>query len=245
MFEGSQKASHETGHMVDEGLRAHMGKVYNLMSLGTAISFVSALAFGKVDSLNSIIYRASEDSVTMTGFGWIMMFAPLVLIFGMFGMVRYAPAAAVTAFYYFFTAVLGVSLSSIFMTYTDGSILQVFLLTSGAFAGLSLWGYTTKKDISGWGSFLFMGLFALIGASILNIFLGSSAMDFALAVAGVLIFAGLTAYDTQKIKTDYLQNAGHMDKEALHKSAILAALDLYLDFINLLLELLRFFGQKK
>jgi FtsH-binding integral membrane protein len=140
---------------------------------------------------------------------------------------------------------MGLSISWIFAVFTGISITQTFLITSISFAGLSLWGYTTKKDISGWGSFLIMGLIGLIIASIVNIFLASPAIHFAISAIGVLIFAALTAYDTQKIKTDYLQHAHSMDSEWLGKSAIMGALKLYLDFINLFMFLLQFLGNRE
>jgi FtsH-binding integral membrane protein len=140
---------------------------------------------------------------------------------------------------------MGLSLSSIFLVYTTYSITQIFLITAIAFAGLSLWGYTTKKDISGWGSFLIMGLIGLIVASIINIFLGSPAIMFAVSIIGLLIFAGLTAYDTQRIKTEYVAHAQHMDQEWLDKSGIMGALSLYLNFINIFMFLLQFLGNRE
>jgi FtsH-binding integral membrane protein len=140
---------------------------------------------------------------------------------------------------------MGLSLSWIFVAFTGFSIAQVFLVTSIAFAGLSLWGYTTKKDISGWGSFLIMGVIGLIVASIINIFLGSPAIMFAISILGVMIFAGLTAYDTQDIKNEYLAHAQHGDSEWLGKSAIMGALRLYLDFINMFMFLLQLLGNRE
>ena len=140
---------------------------------------------------------------------------------------------------------MGLSLSYIFAVYTGVSLASTFLVTSISFAGLSLWGYTTKRDISGWGSFLMMGVIGLVVAMIVNIFLQSPAIYFAVSAIGVLIFAGLTAYDTQKIKNDYLQHAHSMDSEWLAKSAIMGALNLYLDFINLFMFLLSFLGNRE
>ena len=140
---------------------------------------------------------------------------------------------------------MGLSLSWIFVAFTGFSIAQVFLVTAIAFAGLSLWGYTTKKDISGWGSFLIMGVIGILVASIINIFLGSPAIYFAISILGVLIFAGLTAYDTQKIKNTYLQHAAHGDSEWLGKAAIMGALNLYLDFINMFMFLLQLLGNRE
>ena len=160
-------------------------------------------------------------------------------------MINKLSAAGAQLFFYAFAAVMGLSISWIFAVFTGFSIAQTFLITSISFAGLSLWGYTTKKDISGWGAFLIMGVIGLILAMIVNIFLGSPALMFAISALGVLIFAGLTAYDTQKIKTDYIAHAHAMDSEWLAKSAIMGALNLYLDFINLFMFLLQFLGNRE
>ncbi|MFT7135685.1 MAG: FtsH-binding integral membrane protein [Akkermansiaceae bacterium] len=154
-------------------------------------------------------------------------------------------AATAQTLFYAFAAVMGISISSIFLVFTGYSIIQIFLITSIAFAGLSLWGYTTKKDISGWGSFLIMGVIGLIVASVVNIFLGSPALVFAISAIGVLIFAGLTAYDTQNIKATYLAHAQHGDQEWLAKSGIMGALSLYLNFINMFMMLLQLFGNRE
>ena len=177
---------------------------------------------------------------------WVIMLAPLAFIFfGWAALMRRGSAATVQLGFFAFANAIGLSLSSIFLVFTDYSIAQVFLITAIAFAGLSLWGYTTKKDISGWGSFLIMGVIGLIVASIVNIFLGSPALHFAISAIGVLIFAGLTAYDTQRLKTDYIAHAHAMDGEWLAKSAIMGALNLYLDFINLFMFLLQFLGNRE
>ncbi|KZZ68037.1 Bax inhibitor-1/YccA family protein, partial [Sulfitobacter sp. HI0129] len=176
---------------------------------------------------------------------WVVMFAPLAFVFGFGAMINKMSAATAQLVFYTFAAVMGISISSIFLVFTGYSIAQVFLITAIAFAGLSLWGYTTKKDISGWGSFLIMGVIGLIVASIVNIFLASSALMFAISALGVLIFAGLTAYDTQKIKTEYLAHAHHGDSEWLGKAAIMGALSLYLDFINMFMMLLQLFGNRE
>jgi hypothetical protein len=160
-------------------------------------------------------------------------------------MINKMSATTAQTVFYAFAAVMGISISSIFLVFTGYSIAQVFLITAIAFAGLSLYGYTTKKDISGWGSFLIMGVIGLIVASIVNIFLASSALMFAISAIGVLIFAGLTAYDTQKIKTEYLAHAHHGDTEWLGKAAIMGALSLYLDFINMFMMLLSLFGNRE
>jgi len=236
---------------MDEGLRAHMNKVYGTMSIGMLITFAAAwgisglaMSDGQLTSFGAAIYT--------TPLKWVIMLAPLAFVFFGFGaaMKRFSAAGVQTTFYVF-AALMGLSLSSIFLIYTGFSIIQVFLITSIAFAGLSIWGYTTKKDISGWGSFLIMGVIGLIAASLLNIgvamFTGApiAGMSLAISILGVLIFAGLTAYDTQKIKTTYLQMAATGDQEWLGKAAIMGALNLYLDFINMFMFLLQLIGNRE
>lgn len=228
---------------IDEGLRAHMNKVYGTMSIGMLLTFAVAWAVGTSPQLLAVF----RDPATLQPniLGWIVMFAPLIMVFAFGAMINKLSAAAAQLFFFAFAAVMGLSLSWIFVAFTGFSIAQVFLVTSIAFAGLSLWGYTTKKDISGWGSFLIMGVIGLVVASIVNIFLASSALMFAISAIGVLIFAGLTAYDTQKIKTEYLAHAHHGDTEWLGKAAIMGALSLYLDFINMFMMLLSLFGNRE
>lgn len=228
---------------IDEGLRAHMNRVYGTMSVGLLVTAGVAWAVGSSPALLSIL----RDPVTLSPniLGWIVMFLPLVMVFAFGAAINRLSAAGAQLFFYVYAGAMGLSLSWIFAVFTGISIAQTFLVTAIAFAGLSLWGYTTKKDISGWGAFLIMGLIGLIVASIVNIFLGSPALHFAVSVIGVLIFAGLTAYDTQKIKVDYIQHAHAMDGEWLAKSAIMGALSLYLDFVNLFMFLLQFMGSRE
>ncbi|MCW1950628.1 MAG: Bax inhibitor-1/YccA family protein [Octadecabacter sp.] len=228
---------------IDAGLRAHMNKVYGTMSIGMLITFAVAWAVGSSPELLGIF----RDPMTLRPniLGWIIMFAPLAMIFGFGAIINRFSAAAAQTFFYVFAAVMGLSLSWIFVAFTGFSIAQVFLVTSIAFAGLSLWGYTTKKDISAWGSFLIMGVIGLIVAMIINMFLQSPMMMYAISMIGVLIFAGLTAYDTQKIKTEYLAHAHHGDTEWLGKAAIMGALNLYLDFINMFMFLLQLLGNRE
>ncbi|KEJ96352.1 Bax inhibitor-1/YccA family protein [Pseudosulfitobacter pseudonitzschiae] len=228
---------------IDAGLRAHMNKVYGTMSVGMLLTFLVAWAVGSNPDLLGIF----RDPATLQPniLGWIVMFAPLGMVFAFGAAINRLSAAGAQLFFYAFAAVMGLSLSWIFVAFTGMSIAQVFLITSIAFAGLSLWGYTTKKDISGWGSFLIMGVIGILVASIVNIFLQSPAIMFAVSILGVLIFAGLTAYDTQKIKNDYIQHAAQMDSEWLGKAAIMGALNLYLDFINMFMFLLQLFGNRE
>ena len=239
---------------IDAGLRAHMNKVYSTMSVGMVITAAASWALaGLAISTTPSAYQISADTY-LTGFGvalydsplkWVVMFLPLVMVFTMSAMINRMSAAVAQLFFYAFALAMGASLSSIFLVYTDYSIVQVFLITSVAFAGLSLYGYTTKKDISGWGSFLIMGVIGILVASIVNLWLQSPGMMFAISILGVLIFAGLTAYDTQKIKTTYLAHANGGDSEWLGKAAIMGALNLYLDFINMFLFMLQLFGNRE
>ncbi|MSU89695.1 BAX inhibitor (BI)-1/YccA family protein [Rhodobacteraceae bacterium 2CG4] len=241
---------------IDQGLRAHMNKVYGTMSVGMLITALAAWAISglAVTTDPSLAVAQIGADKYLNSFGaaiytsplrWVIMFAPLAFVFGLSAGINRLSEAAAQLTFYAFAAVMGLSLSSIFLVFTGYSIVQTFLITAIAFAGLSLYGYTTKKDISGWGSFLIMGLIGLIVAMVVNIFLASPAVQFAISAIGVLIFAGLTAYDTQRIKTQYLEmvNAGAGDW--LGKAAIMGALNLYLDFINLFMFLLQFLGNRE
>ena len=241
---------------IDEGLRAHMNKVYATMSIGMLLTFAAAWAISGLAVTTDPAQAAAQigPDQYLTGLGaalytsplkWVVMFAPLAFVFGFSAGINRMSAATAQLVFYVFAAVMGVSISSIFLVFTGYSIAQIFLVTSIAFASLSLWGYTTKKDISGWGSFLFMGLIGIIVASIVNIFIGSPAIMFAVSALGVLIFAGLTAYDTQNIKNTYLAHAQHGDQEWMQKSGIMGALSLYLNFINMFMMLLQLFGSRE
>ncbi len=239
---------------IDAGLRAHMNKVYATMSVGLLITALAAWAVsGLAVSTTPTEYMIGEGKY-LTSLGvalyasplkWVIMFAPLLFVFGLSAGVNRMSAGTAQTLFYAFAAVMGLSISSIFLVFTGLSIVQVFLVTAISFAALSIWGYTTQRDISGWGSFLFMGLIGIIVASIVNIFLGSPALMFAVSVIGVLVFAGLTAYDTQRLKTDYLQMVGTEGEAYLGKAAILGALSLYLNFINMFMLLLQLFGNRE
>ena len=239
---------------IDEGLRAHMNKVYGTMSVGMVITAAAAWAISGLALTESPTAYQIGTSTYLTDLGymlystplkWVIMFLPLAMVFMFGAMINRLSAAGAQTFFYVFAAAMGVSISWIFAVFTGFSIIQIFLITAIAFASLSLWGYTTKKDISGWGSFLIMGVVGLIVAMIVNIFLQSPAIMFAISGIGVLIFAGLTAYDTQKIKNDYIAHAAHGDSEWLAKSAIMGALNLYLDFINMFMFMLQLFGGRE
>ena len=228
---------------IDAGLRAHMNKVYGLMSVGMLLTGGVAWAVGTSDALLSIF----RDPVTLSPniLGWVVMFAPLLMVFAFGAAINRLSQAGAQLFFYAFAAVMGLSLAWIFKAFTGVSIAQTFLVTAISFAGLSLYGYTTKKDLSGMGTFLMMGLIGLIVASIVNLFLGSGALAFAISVIGLLIFAGLTAFDTQNIKNTYIQHAAHGDQEWLGKAAIMGALNLYMNFINMFMFLLQFLGNRE
>jgi hypothetical protein len=229
--------------LIDEGLRAHMNKVYGLMSVAMLVTGAVAWGVGSSTELLSVF----RDPVTLQPniLGWIIMFAPLAMVFGYGAIRNRATFATLQLYFYTFAAVMGLSLAWIFQVFTGVSIAQTFLVTAISFAGLSLWGYTTKRDLSGMGTFLMMGLIGLIVASIINIFLVSSALMFAISAIGVLIFAGLTAFDTQNIKNTYLAHAQAGDSDWLAKSTIDGALNLYMNFINLFMFLLQFLGNRE
>ena len=224
----------KAGTRFDAGLRKYMLSVYNYMASGVLLTGVVALLFAQSGLAASLF----SGGLLM----WVVMLAPLGFVMALsFGINRMSTGAAQATFWAF-CVVMGLSMSTIFLVFTGSSIAQVFFATAGAFAGLSLWGYTTKKDLSGMGTFLIMGLIGLIIASVINIFLQSSVMQFAISIIGVLIFAGLTAYDTQKIKNMYFQVAG---TDFAGKSVIMGALALYLDFINMFMFLLQLFGNRE
>jgi FtsH-binding integral membrane protein len=222
---------------IDAGLRAHMNKVYGLMSVAMTLTAGVAWAVGTNEAMITAIYS--------TPLKWVVMFLPLVMVFAFSAMINRMSVSAAQLFFYVFASAMGLSLAYIFAVFTGTSIATTFLITAIAFAGLSIYGYTTKRDLSGFGTFLVMGLIGLIVAMVVNMFLASTALAFAISVIGVLIFAGLTAYDTQKIKTMYLQHAQAGDQEWLGKAAIMGALNLYLDFINMFMFLLQFLGNRE
>ena len=218
---------------IDQGLRTYMLRVYNYMAIGLLITgFVAFFAAA------SGIYLA----IAQTPLIWVVMLAPLGMVFYLSARISRMSVSTAQLSFWIFSGLMGLSLSYIFLAYTGNSIARVFLVTSGAFGALSIFGYTTKKDLTAWGSFLFMGLVGIILASIVNMFIGSSGMQFIISLLGVLLFAGFTAYDTQKIKEMYYQGDS---SEASGRKAIMGALRLYLDFINLFILLLQLFGSRR
>jgi FtsH-binding integral membrane protein len=239
--------------VVDEGLRAHMLRVYNYMAIGLVITGLAAYGVFSLATTSDQAAAVAQlgNGLFLTSLGatlyggplmWVIIFAPLALVFWLSFRINSMSVGAAQTMFWVYAALLGVSLSSIFMVYTTASITQVFFITAATFGAMSLWGYTTKRDLTGIGSFLIMGLIGLIIASIVNIFLASSALSFAVSIIGVLVFTGLTAYDTQKIKEMYTVND---DGTVAGRKAIMGALSLYLDFVNLFLMLLRLFGDRR
>lgn len=228
--------SAETSEAYDQGLRSYMNKVYGLMAAAMLISGALAFFVSQSPELMSAIYG--------TPLKWVVMFAPLGVVMLLSFRIHKLSQGAAQGLFWGYSALVGISLSYIFVAYTGVSIARVFLMTSVAFLALSLWGYTTKKDLSGMGTFLIMGVVGLIIASVINIFMESSGLQFAISCIGVLLFAGLTAYDTQSIKNEYLQMAqmGADGQAYMGKGAIMGALRLYLDFLNMFIFLLQLFG---
>ncbi|TDR90040.1 Bax inhibitor-1/YccA family protein [Enterovirga rhinocerotis] len=243
----------QTQAEVDQGLRSFMLGVYNNMILGLAISALVALGVNKLAVATDPSQAVAKlgNSVLLTQFGrtlyatplmWVVALAPLAFIFLFSFTANRMSAAGARGLFFAFAAVMGASLSTLLIRYTGASITQTFFVTAAAFGGLSLYGYTTTRSLSGIGTFLVMGLIGLILASIVNIFLASSALQFVISAAGVVIFAGLTAYDTQKLKEMYL--FGNYTAEEAQKASIFGALTLYLDFINMFQFLLAFMGNR-
>jgi FtsH-binding integral membrane protein len=249
---------------IDEGLRAYMLRVYNYMVLGLAITGLAALGVYMLSVTNDpaqaakVMRGGAEVAARIPGglylkplgyylfvspIKWVVMLSPLALVFVIsFGIERLRPATSQILFW-IFAALMGISLGSIFMVFTHTSIVRVFFITAASFGALSLWGYTTQRDLTGMGSFLIMGLFGIILASLVNLFLKAPMLQWVISVVGVLVFAGLTAWDTQRLKNEYLYGA--MDGETTERSAIGGALSLYLNFINLFTLLLQLLGQRE
>jgi uncharacterized protein len=219
---------------IDEGLRSYMLQVYNYMGLGLAITGAVAFLVAATPALYVPIFTSPLK--------WVVMLAPLGFVFFLGARINHMSVSAAQLTFWVFAAVMGLSMASIFLVFTGASIARVFFITAATFGAMSLYGYTTKRDLSGWGSFLFMGLIGIIIASLVNLFVGSSAVQFAVSVIGVLVFTGLTAYDTQRIKEMYYE----MDAaDVATRKAIMGALSLYLSFINLFMMLLQLFGTQR
>ena len=220
---------------IDEGLRSYMLSVFNYMALGLAITGLVAFVVGTTPALYVPIFSSPLK--------WVVMLAPLGFVFFLSARLHAMSVSSAQLTFWLFAAVMGLSLASIFLVFTGESIARVFFITAATFGATALWGYTTKRDLTAMGSFLFMGLIGIVIASLVNIFIGSSALQFAISVIGVVVFTGLTAWDVQRIKSEYAEysSAG----ELLAKGAIMGALSLYLNFINLFTSLLHLFGNRE
>lgn len=219
---------------IDEGLRSYMLAIYNYMGLGLAITGLTAFVVATSPPLMAAIFG--------TPLKWVVMLAPLAFVFFLSARVSRMSVSAAQLAFWAFAIVMGLSMASIFLVFTGTSIARVFFITAATFGAVSLYGYTTKRDLSQFGSFLIMGLIGIVIASLVNLFLGSSALQFAISVIGVLVFTGLTAWDTQRLKEEYVESASG---EIVAKQAIMGALSLYLNFINLFMMLLQLFGQNR
>jgi len=240
---------------IDEGLRSYMIRVYNYMGIGLVLTGVVAYAFFTMavtgdPSLaaaklpNGLMLTALGKAIYISWLRWVIAFSPLVIVFLFAARVNQMSSSTAQGVFWLFAALMGLSLSSIFVIYTGASIARIFFITAATFGAVSLYGYTTKRDLTQFGSFLIMGVIGLVIASIVNAFLGSTGLQFAISVLAVLIFTGLTAYDTQQLKDNYYTYAGG-GEETLGRSAIMGALNLYLDFINIFIALLQLFGDRR
>ncbi len=234
---------------IDEGLRSYMMRVYNYMGIGLVLTGIVAYAFYTM----AVVTDPAGHITALTPLGktiyaswvrWVIAFAPLVVVFLFAARINQMSSATAQAVFWGFAALMGLSLSSIFLIYTGASIARIFFITAATFGTVSLYGYTTKRDLTQFGSFLMMGVIGVVIASIVNAFLGSTGLQFAISVLAVLIFTGLTAYDTQQLKDNYYSNA-QGGEETLGRSAIMGALSLYLDFINIFIALLQLFGDRR
>lgn len=236
---------------IDQGLRSYMLGVYNAMAIGLVITGIAAFVIASLATSSDPTPYMLPNGIHLTSFGvtfytspfaYVVMFAPLIAVFFLSFKIESLTTSSARTLFFIYAALVGLSLSSIVLRYTPASITQTFFITAAAFGSLSLYGYTTKRDLTGIGSFLFMGLIGLLLAMIVNLFLGSNALQFAISIIGVLIFAGLTAYDTQTIKVLYYEGD---EAETRGRKVVMGALTLYLDFINMFVFLLQFLGQNR
>lgn len=238
------QSSSQRAAVYDEGLRSYLLSVYNYMASAVLLTGIVAYFAGTSEAFMQVMLTAKADgAVGLSPLAYLVMFAPLGVVLYLSARIGSLSENAAKMWFWGYSVLMGLSLYYVFALYTGVSIARVFFITAGTFGAMSLYGYTTKRDLSGMGSFLLMGLVGIILASIVNLFLASSPLDFAISVIGVLLFVGLTAYDTQRIKNTYQMLAG--DRAATGKAAVMGALSLYLDFINLFVMLLRFFGDRR
>jgi uncharacterized protein len=251
----AQARSRADSFAIDEGLRAYMIRVYNYMGIGLVLTGAVAYAFymmavttdpsqAVAKMQNGLMLTALGKAIYASWLRWVIAFAPLIIVFVFAARVNRMSSSTAQGVFWLFAALMGLSLSSIFVVYTGASISRIFFITAATFGAVSIYGYTTKRDLTQLGSFLIMGVIGLVIASIVNAFLGSTGLQFAISVLAVLIFTGLTAYDTQQLKDNYYSNA-QGGEETLGRSAIMGALSLYLDFINIFIALLQLFGDRR
>ena len=229
---------------VDQGLRSYMLKVYNMMASGVLLSAIICYFAGTSEAfINAVLQQGADGRVGLSGLGWIISLAPMAMAFFMMVKLRSMSTQALKTTFWVYAAVMGLSLFSIFIVYTQASVLRVFLITSGTFGLLSMYGYATKRDLSSWGTFLFVGMIAVLIVSVVNMFLHSSGLDIMLSYVAVALALGLTAYDTQKVKAYYYQTGGSGDMA--ERASVMGALNLYFDFIYLFINLMRLMGDRR
>ena len=239
MFETTKT---QTQAMVDEGLKDYMLKVYNFMAGGLAVTALAAYVCLNTSLINLFFSVNSYGQASMSALGWIILFAPLVMVFAFSWVLHRGTTQQIQLVFWAFSAVMGLSLTPTLLAYTGASVARIFLITAAMFGSMSIYGYTTKKDLTSMGSFMIMGVWGIVIASIVNIFLASPGLSYAISILAVIAFTALTAYDTQKIRQIYMS---YDDGDTLTRKAIAGALELYLDFINMFLALLRLFGDRR
>ena len=243
MYEVKDLTGEKAIETVDEGLRQYMIKIFNYMGIGLCITAFAAWIVANTPLLG-LLYNINQEAqtVSLSVLGWVVLLAPLAMVFGFNSMMMRASSSALRLMFFAFSFVMGMSCANILLMYSGESITRVFLITAATFGAMSLYGYTTKRDLTSIGSFLYMGLWGVIIASLVNIFMKSTGLYYAISYISVVVFVGLTAYDLQKLKSLYYSIS---DEESHTKVAISGALNLYLDFINLFLSLLRIMGDRR
>lgn len=226
---------------VDEGLRQYMLKVYNYMAGGLCITALSAYLIANT-ALFNLFFKVTPQGAGLSALGWVALFAPFAVIFAFGWVINKGTLKQVQGTFLGFSALMGISLTPILMAYTGASVARVFLITAGMFGAMSLYGYTTKKDLTSMGSFMMMGVWGVVIASIINLFMQSPGLSYAVSIVAVIAFTGLTAYDTQKIRQIYYDGD---NSDISGRKAISGALSLYLDFINMFIALMRLMGDRR
>ena len=228
--------------IVDEGLKDYMLKVYNFMAGGLAVTALAAFLCLNTPLIRIFFSVNAAGQVSMSALGWLILFAPLIMVFAFCWVLNRGTTQQIQMVFWGFSAVMGLSLTPTLLAYTGASVARIFLITAAMFGSMSIYGYTTKKDLTSMGSFMIMGVWGIVIASIVNIFLASPGLSYAISILAVIAFTALTAYDTQKIRQIYMS---YDDGDTLTRKAIAGALELYLDFINMFLALLRLFGDRR